>query len=100
MRAATRGPACGAAAAEPIIVGTRRQLLFDDRFVGEADCFGHVLERPSLPPENLLPAINPWESSRAGAYISVIQRDGCFRLYYEAIADGIRSLSNGSRWTP
>ncbi|MFC1526100.1 hypothetical protein ACFL6X_04730 [Candidatus Latescibacterota bacterium] len=64
---------------EPLHMGDRRQLLFDDRFLDEAVGVTHVLERPCLPPDNLLPSVHPWESTRAGAYLSACCLDGRFR---------------------
>jgi len=75
-----------------IQVDGRWQLLFDDRFVVEAKGVEHVLEKPSVPAENLLPAEKPWELSRAGCYTSVAYWDGRFHMWYDALTPETRSL--------
>lgn len=70
--------------AEPMDVGTRRQLFIDNRFI--ARCQGVTLRqnRPDLQRENLLLPYHPWESGLVCAMGSVVQHEGKVMLWYDA----------------
>jgi len=68
-------------AAEPIDIGSRRELFLDDylveRLAGKAE---QRLQRPT-PREVSLVADRPWEGNACG-YMTVFQDEGRYRMYY------------------
>jgi hypothetical protein len=87
--AAVPSPAAGAALtpAEPIAVGSDKQLLVDERFFDTSDGIRLTLHQPVKDPTPLLTASrdNPWERNRITGG-SLIEVDGQVWLYYDAIA--------------
>lgn len=72
------------AGAEPINVGTERQLFIDDRFVAERSNVQCTLQMPDLQHESLLGPNRPWEKGRASEWSSILYHAGRFHLWYDA----------------
>jgi len=70
--------------AEPIDVGTRRQLFIDDRFIARSQGVTLRQNRPDLQHESLLLPEHPWESGMVCAMGSVVQHEGKVMLWYDA----------------
>ncbi len=73
--------AAGARAAEPIEVGNRRQLLFDDRFVQQATNLAFVVHSPRNTGERILVSDPEWPLS---GYHSVLYHAGTYHLWYSS----------------
>jgi len=83
-------PFCTAAAADPIDIGSRRELFVDRYLIDTLDGARLALHAP-ISAETVLRFDEPWEGRYSG-YVTVIEDDGRFRLYYrglpQARADG------------
>ena len=81
-------------AAEPLDVGSAKQVFIDGRFVTRPQGVKLFVNRPRLDREQLLVPEHPWESLLVGGYTSVIQEDDRIHLWYEArTTDGAWSLA-------
>lgn len=69
-----------------IDIGTRRQLLFDDRFVENAKGVTHVAHQPR-PAEIAIESDRDWESGGVH-YSSVVEDGGRYRMWYRADTGG------------
>ena len=68
-----------------IDVGSRKQLLFDQRFI--ADMTGdveHSMAAPFQHSEPVLRADRPWEDDGIGAYNTVLREGNTWRMWYHA----------------
>ena len=88
---------------EPLELGTRKWLLFDDRFVESKAGFETTLNPATRTDEAVLEPERPWE--RYGCTVStVMAHDGEFKLWYRATGeDGAGRLcyatsDDGIRW--
>lgn len=80
--------------AEPLNVGSAKQVFIDGRFVTMPQGVKLVVNRPRLDREQLLVPEHPWESLLVGGYTSVIQEDDRIHLWYEARSkDGAWNLA-------
>ena len=80
--------------AEPLDVGSAKQVFIDGRFVTMPQGIKLVVNRPRLDREQLLVPEPPWESLLVGGYTSVIQEDDRIHLWYEArTKDGAWNLA-------
>ncbi|MGI9455646.1 MAG: hypothetical protein ACR2NU_03745 [Aeoliella sp.] len=75
------------ALAEPINIGTVKQVFIDGRFVKSSHNVELVVNRPRVTGEALLVAEHPWESGWIGGYHSVLQERGRIHMWYDA-SDG------------
>jgi len=69
-------------AAEPLEIGSRRELFVDDFLIAELDDARRVLHKP-VPREVVLKHDAPWEGSGSG-YHSVFRDGEKYRMYYKA----------------
>lgn len=69
-------------AAEPLKIGTRRELFVDDFLVGKLNGARRVLHKP-VPREVVLKHDSPWEGSGTG-YHSIFKDGDSYRMYYKA----------------
>ena len=72
------------ASAQPLAVGGDRQLLVDDRLIESQ----RGLTRTMNPPAKAGPVLvadQPWEGHRVGAYGTVLEENGLYRLWYDCI---------------
>ena len=75
---------CPRLRAEPVNVGTAKQVFLDGRFINGPQGVELVVNRPRLDRERLLVPEHPWENQLVGAYTSVIQEGNRIHLWYEA----------------
>ncbi len=73
-------------AAEPIDIGSRRELFVDQFLIERLDHARLVVHRPQ-PQEVSLTLDRPWETEGPG-YVTVFQDGGRYRMYYRALPDG------------
>jgi len=76
----------------PISVGSNRQLFIDDFLIAEGRGVRLVVNRPELTGERCITAEKPWEGFGILAYNSIMEDEGVFKLWYDAIAN------DGTRW--
>src|SRR5215471_5656542 len=69
--------------ADPLKVGTAKQLFIDDRFLQDAKGVKLTVNRPRPTGEKLIVMEKPWEDYYIGAYVSVIQERDRIHLWYE-----------------
>ncbi|MFN7937871.1 MAG: hypothetical protein U0R19_31365 [Bryobacteraceae bacterium] len=83
---ATTAAAFAAPAADkPIDVGLRKQLFFDRRFITGAKGIAFTMHPPRKAGPILLPDM-PWEKQHIGSYISVLEDEGMYKLWYMSFA--------------
>lgn len=68
------------------------QILASPTLIEEAENIRLTVNRPVKTGERCIVAEYPWEGHRVGAYNTVLEDDGRFRMWYDTIA------SDGSRW--
>jgi len=73
-----------AASAQPIRVRHDRQLLIDDRLTESETGLTRTMNPPTKAGPVLL-ADRPWEGHRVGAYGTVLEENGAYRLWYDCI---------------
>jgi len=73
-------------------VGSEKQLFIDDRLIASTNGVTLTMNPPRKTGEKCIVADKPWESHRVCAYNTVIEDDGVYKMWYDAIA------SDGSRW--
>lgn len=81
-------------AAQPIDVGSRKQLFLDERFIESSNGVQLVMNPPRRDGKVLIMADQPWESgddAYIGVYSSVIKEDGVVRIWYDSRRDGDQS---------
>lgn len=95
-----------AAVERPLAIGSRKQLFLDRRLIADARGVELSFNPPQHFPSNLLPAERPWERGRLGAYASVLEDDGRYRMYYNSFDARYESeylcvalSDDGVRWT-
>lgn len=77
---------CGqAATAEPIDVGTRRQLFIDRLFLAEARGVSLRVHPPRKTGETTIKADRAWERGGLGPFSSVLWDNGRYHLWYHAM---------------
>jgi hypothetical protein len=80
-------------AAGVVNVGLQKQLFIDDLFFAKQTGVTLTVNRPVLTHEKCIVAEKPWESHRVGPYVSVLEDDGKFHMWYDAIStSGLRML--------
>jgi hypothetical protein len=80
---ATATPMAGAPPA--IEIGGRKQLFFDSRFLEQS----RGVKRVTNPPVRRQPVLFPareWESTHIGSYLSVLDDEGTYKLWYMSFA--------------
>lgn len=77
--------------AEPVALGTRRELLVDDRLIDRLDGVALKLHEPT-PAGVAVRFDHPWEGAFCG-YVTVLQDGDRFRMYYRGLP---RSGADGS----
>lgn len=77
-------------AAEPIPLGERKQLTWDDALFDKSGGARFEMHRPQLTRERNLIADKPWESWQIGGMSSFLHENGKFRLWY-GVSHGIRN---------
>ena len=75
-----------ASAAEPIDIGSRRELFVDRHLIERLENARLVVHRPQ-PREVALTLDRPWEAEAPG-YVTVFQDGDRYRMYYRALPDG------------
>jgi hypothetical protein len=72
-------------AGTPLVAGNRRQLFIDRRFIAESR---GVTLNVNPPPRRIsvLTPERPWESSHVGGYLSVLEDEGLFKMWYYGVA--------------
>jgi len=78
-------------AAEPIDVGSQKQLFIDDRFIESSTGVTLVMYPPRRDGIVLLTNDQPWEigpETYIGVYSSVIKENGVVRLWYDSRCGG------------
>lgn len=78
---------------DPIQIQSARQLFVDDLLIAESRGTRLVVNRPCPTGERCIVAAKLWEGLMVNGYNSVMEDEGVFKLWYDAIA------SDGSRWT-
>lgn len=81
--------------AEPIPVGSRKQLFIDRKFIQSSQGIRLVVNPPIKAERVLLPEM-PWESKTIEGYHTVLEHDGVYKLWYDATA---ATQHNPSRFT-
>src|ERR1700722_11365437 len=74
------------ASAEPLPVGSAKQLFIDGRFIESSKGIQLVVDRPRKGGERLIVVDKPWETGWIGGYLSVIQEGDRVNMWYEASA--------------
>lgn len=82
----------GRPSATPVSIGSNRQLFIDDFLIGEGRGVHLKVNRPAPTGERCVTPEKPWESFAVLAYNSVLEDEGIFKMWYDAIAN------DGSRW--
>ena len=68
-------------------VGNRKQLFIDSRFFAQQ--FGmQLVVNPPIKTEIVLEGETPWETNRTACYATVLQDDGVYKLWYDALVGG------------
>ena len=78
-------------AADPIDIGSRKQLFIDDRFIESSEGITLVMNPPRRDGIVLLTNDEPWETgpdTYIGVYSSVIKENGVVRLWYDSRRGG------------
>lgn len=72
------------AASGPLDAGNRRQLFIDNRFIAASR--GVTLRvNPPLRRVPVMTALKPWEASHVGGYLSVVEHEGVFKMWYYGV---------------
>ena len=94
------------AVAQPLQVGTDKQVFLDGRFIEQAENVALVVNRPRVRGEKLLFQEHPWEDFFMGGYQTVLQEGERIRMWYESAdrrgMDGVAyaySDDGGATWT-
>ena len=72
--------------AQPLKVGSAKQLLFDERFMAESENVKIVMNQP----KKLGPVLKPdkrWEDFRFTSYFTVLQEGDLCRMYYSCFSE-------------
>ena len=75
-----------------IYVGSFKQLFIDYSTIKRKRGVEIVVNRPYLTGEKCIIAEKPWEGHRVGPYNSILEDNGVYKMWYDAIAN------DGSRW--
>lgn len=70
--------------AEPVDVGSRKQLFIDNRFIDSSEGIHLVMGVPVKRQEPVMRADKPWEEGGLGGYFEVLRAGGKFHMWYEA----------------
>ena len=73
-------------AAEPVDIGSRRELFVDRHLIDRLDNARLIVQRPQ-PQEVSLTLDRPWETEGPG-YVTVFQDGDLYRMYYRALPEG------------
>ena len=71
-----------AAAAEPIPIGSRLELMVDDYLIERTDGLAALQLNMPTPREIVLVFDKPWEGDSCGVYSTVFVDGDCYRMYY------------------
>ena len=74
-------------APSPVHIGSAKQLFLDDVLIEHSAGFARVMNPPVKAGPALVPD-KPWESHRIGAYGTVFEDNGVFRMWYDTIPLG------------
>jgi len=95
-------------AAEPIRIGSRREIFVDDYLVERFDGKAHLRLHAPMPREIVLSMDRPWEGVYSG-YATVLEDRGKYRMYYRGLPEAQHTLdsevtccaesTDGIRWT-
>ena len=77
---------------QPVDVGSRKQLFIDDFFVQSSKGVMLTMNAPRKDEKPCIVADRSWEGHRVCGYNSVMEDEGIYKMWYDAIA------SDGSRW--
>lgn len=98
--------AAAAREANPLTIGSQKQLFIDERFIGSSNSVRLVFNPPEVPVENLLPSDQVWERGGHSVYSSVLQDGNVYRMYYSTYPAGdatqylcLAFSTDGVNWT-
>ncbi len=77
----------GAAAAEPIDIGSRRQVFMDERFMTEAQGVALEVHAPRKTGDRTIQPEHPWERGGIGPYSNVLHDGAAYHMWYHAMDD-------------
>jgi len=89
---------------KPMFVGSAKQLFIDDLFFSEITNVKLRVNKPKVTGEKCIVAEHPWEGHRVGAWNTVFEDNGRYRMWYDAIDnEGNRHLCyaeslDGTHW--
>jgi len=86
------GTIASAAQKGAIAVGTQKQLFIDDLLVESREGVVLTMNPPRKTNERCIVADKPWESACVCAYNTVMEDEGLYKMWYDAVA------SDASRW--
>ena len=93
----------GALAAQPLDIGSRKQLFIDDRLIDSMENVTFTMN-PPIKAGTVMVADRPWEGHRIGAYGTVMEDGGVYKLWYDlidskgAIHEAYAMSTDGIRW--
>lgn len=76
----------------PVKVGSQKQLFVDDYFIQESEGIKLTINPPRKDAKPCIIAEKPWESFEVGGYNTVMEDEGIYKMWYDAMAN------DGSRW--
>ena len=74
----------GGSAAEPLAIGTRRELFVDDYLVERLSGNARLVVQKPVPREVVLVTDKPWEGSSC-LYFTIFQDGDLYRMYYRGL---------------
>ena len=80
------------AAELPLNIGSEKQVFVDGSLISRSSGVSLNMNPPRKTGERCIVADKPWESHRVCAYNTVMEDDGVYKMWYDAIAN------DGSRW--
>lgn len=69
-------------------VGSDKQLFIDDKLIEKSDGIKLIVNRPLVTGERCIVADKPWEIFGIGGYVSVMEDEGIYKVWYSTPADG------------
>ena len=74
---------------KPWDIGDRKQLFIDHRFVARSEGITLTVN-PPVKKEQVLKGEMPWEDMRLGAYATILEDDGVYKLWYDAYVGAVK----------
>ena len=71
-----------AVGADPVSIGGHKQLFLDDAFIESAQNVSLRMNRPRKTGERSIVSEHPWEEHRVGAYNTVMEDEGIYKMWY------------------